>query len=185
MHLAKTNNAGLVDDDRRRMRNDVFIVNFISFHHDQALIGSKWKSDAQTFMPLLSFFRRIAVNADEHSVMLFNLRKILLQLAELLLAPGSPQAAAKKFEHDVFLAAKISETNFFAVGSGHHKARRSAADRHVNRRVVRGQFVGEIDGQRAGLFIKFPSAANAGEKGFRGDIKSWPSFSRASFSPMV
>jgi hypothetical protein len=96
VHLAKTNDASFVDDDNRRMRNNVFVVNLISFHDDQTLIGSKWKSDSQILMPFSGFFRRVAMNADEHSVILFKLRKILLQLAELLLAPGSPRAAAEK-----------------------------------------------------------------------------------------
>lgn len=146
MYLTKANHAGFVDDDRRGMGNDIFVVNFVSLHDDQALVGSKRKSNSQALMPLPGLFRRIAVDADEHGTVLFNLRKILLQLTELLLAVRSPLAATKKFQHDIFLAKKVSQTNFFFVGVNHAKARRGAADGHVNRRVVRGQFVGEIDG---------------------------------------
>ena len=53
------------------------------------------------------------MDADEHGTVLFNLGKILLQLAELLLAVGSPRAAAKKLQHDMFPAEKIDYTNLY------------------------------------------------------------------------
>lgn len=55
------------------------------------------------------------MDPDEYGVVFFNLWKILLQLTELLLAVGSPRATAEEFHHDIFLAEKLGQTNFFAT----------------------------------------------------------------------